>query len=129
MASPLLSYYSLRGSKEYEGVPMAAYRYMDEEGVVCPPVLPIIEKGVLKNMFVSRMPATQSLNSSTGQRFSSTDLGNYLIKAENPVSYADLRAQLLTSAKKESLPYAYIVKGDGMTLRIDVETGEESYGI
>lgn len=134
IASKTLSLYSLRGSKIYKGIKLPAYTPIDNEGVPCPEVLPLIKNGVLSNLFVPRTPINKELIHSTGQNNQPGQGYSLLMKVNTLKNNDELRSMLIEKAKKEHLKYAYIISSKAMQLytgeaylatRINVETGEE----
>ena len=127
----LLSVYQLGRDSVYNGVKLLGYRQVDADGKQ-PMTLPIIEKGVLKNLLTGRTP-TLGCPASTGNEHFHTshrDIrtqytgGIFHVTSSHAISYDKLYKRLLRSARKAGLKYAYIIKGIDL-IRVDVATGKE----
>lgn len=123
---------------EYKGVRLAGAYQIDADGIVPPPVLSLVEKGIFKNMLNNREPTLKAPASTGSSRITSMVYtittavapGTVHITAEKTVSAAKLKSELLKMAKKQDLDYAYIVRKEKAPAtylyRVDVKTGEES---
>jgi predicted Zn-dependent protease len=93
------------------GTPLLGSYAVDDDGVKPEPVM-LVEDGLLKSFYMSRIPtkeipATNGHGRRTGGRVTGQP-SNLLITVEN--GEADLKARLLTLCKEEGLPYALIVE-------------------
>jgi TldD protein len=100
---------------KWEGIRLIGDYPIDEEGVV-PKPLPVVDKGVLKNLLLTRQPIA-GFNASNGRArlpgsFGTKTAGysNLLISASEAVSGSDLRKKLLELCKARNLAYGMIVR-------------------
>ena len=120
----------------YNGKKLRAYRKVDANGTPSM-TLPIIEKGVLKNMLTSREPYNGCPSSTGNEMFYSTSnsFGTgyspcmFRVTSEKTVSYKKLYRRFLDLAKESGLEYAYIIRGNRTApdelIRINTTTGEK----
>ena len=100
---------------KYEAVFLAGHYQADDEGVMAQRV-ELVEKGTLKGFLFSRLPVRKFSGSNGHGRlpgpFGSAEavLGNVFVQSANPVSEAQLRAQLLEKVKSAGLKYGLIVR-------------------
>ncbi|MDR2626519.1 MAG: hypothetical protein LBC40_00605 [Dysgonamonadaceae bacterium] len=128
---------ALTGTKTYGGQPLIAYTPIDAQGVIPPERLTLVENGVLKTMLNDRVP-TEKVPHSNGHSLYGTDIssatrpGVVRMQDTRKKSLEDLRRDLLSKAREEGYPYAYIVRqtaGGGATpidlYRVNVDDGSE----
>lgn len=120
----------------YNGIKLQAYRQVDANGTP-PMALPIVEKGILKNMLTNREPYNGCPSSTGNEMFYSIDnsFGTgyapcmFRITSEKTVSYKKLYKRFIKSAKEAGLEYAYLIRGSRTApdelIRINTDTGEE----
>ena len=133
---PALSVYQLGSDSVYNGVKLSGYRQVDADGTK-PMTLPIIEKGILKNMLTGRVPTLGCPASTGNEHFyeSSRTLetlyiaGIFHVTSNRPVPYSKLYKRFLKSAKKAGLKHTYIIRKNRTSpyalIRIDLSTGKE----
>jgi hypothetical protein len=132
--SKYLSMHSLVGSEKINGKTNINYSPIDMEGTETPADLVLIDKGILKNLMKGRTPLPDFPNS-TGQFFKNMTIK---ITSEKCISKSKLKKKLLSLAKEETLPYAYIIDfGEGVNydatnndlkiFRVDLKSGEETF--
>lgn len=124
------------------------YRY-DDEGVPAGKVV-LVDHGVLKNFLMSRWPIKGFAQSNGHGRADSKlrptgRMANLMVRADHPVSRAELKKQLMALARKAGKPYGYLLSGSWggenpngrdaaqtlevrprLVYRIDAKTGEET---
>ena len=132
-----------------DGTKLNGFYRFDDEGVPARPVV-LIEKGVLRDYLKSRTPVLGSLRSNGHGRAEGTSdpigrMANLIVKAENTVPLAELKAQLLAEVRKQGKPYGLIIRDilggstntmsfgsqtfrgqPTMVYRVDAKTGEET---
>jgi len=141
--SNYLTVKSLSGTKIYKGQVLDGYIPVDCEGVVPADELVLIENGVLKNMLNGRIPSIKNPHSNGHNRFwlnssfSSLPVftrpgkqvtpGVIQFTAQNTMTDADLKQELIKAARKAGLEYAYIVKSSANNegIKVYVEDGRE----
>jgi len=126
---------------EYLGVKLLGSFDIDSEGVIPSDSLVLVENGILKNLFSSRIPTNVS-DKSTGYRrfmFNNNQIGvrsgpGILHFKSDVVSKREvLKSELIRMAKEQGFEYAYILRSilgsvanlPGNCYRVNVETGEE----
>jgi TldD protein len=98
------------GSQELLG-----HYQVDDQGVPARRVS-LIEQGVLKNFLMSRRPGKDMLQSNGHGRSGipgreTAQIGNLFIQSSEGKNYEDLKQQLISMAKQESLQYGVLIKG------------------
>jgi len=115
--------------KSYNGEYLRGNYQIDDEGVMAPDTLKLIEEGILKNLMSSRtLLGEEQIANGTG-----SGPGVVFISATETSKESDLKQKLIELAKEEDLDYAIIVKGSSAfggfnnieVFKVDVETGEE----
>ena len=103
------------GQKEWRGQPLLGHYPLDLEAV--PPVpLTLVEKGVLKNVLMTRQPVRGFSGSNGRARLPggfgarSAGIGNLFVRASQTVTPAALRQNLLEMVQKRGLPYGIVVR-------------------
>lgn len=123
----------------YQGTPLIGNYSIDGDGVVPAKELTIVDHGMLKQLLNGRFPTMKAPQSTGSARYMTsldqlainTVPGTLHISAEKTIPIEKMEKELLKSAKKAGLKYAYIVRrlfGTVSTLlyRIDVKTGEKT---
>lgn len=108
---------------EYEGTPLAGHYSVDDEGIPARKVS-LVEKGLLKDVLMSRAPIKERANSNGHGRagfreWTSGRPGNVLIRVEGAISAVQLKAELLRRAAEFGLEYGIVVR------RIEGEDSKE----
>lgn len=114
VAAPLLSAVDDPGLESYEGRPLFGSYRVDDEGVRAERVL-VVEKGILKDLLMSRAPVKERPRSNGHgragyQEMVSGRLGNLLVSAEGAVPLAELRKALLQRASDFGLDYGMVIR-------------------
>jgi TldD protein len=101
--------------KQFNGVPLAGYYQVDDEGVPAEQVM-LVEKGTLKGFLASREPV-RDFNASNGHGrlpegfgVEAPVIGNLFVQASQTVSEKEMRAKLLEKAKAAGLKYGIILR-------------------
>jgi predicted Zn-dependent protease len=136
--SPSISVYDDPTIKNYKGEVLAGYYRFDEEGVEAHRVS-LIEKGVLKNLLLSRSPV-KGFDKSNGHGRANVgqkpeaDIGNLIMESSSPQSFHALKSRLIKECKKQGRPYGLLIasaripekkKEDSQEKRIPVLGGFE----
>jgi hypothetical protein len=100
---------------EWRGKPLAGFYDVDMEGVV-PKPLTLVEKGVLKNVLMTRQPVRGHEGSNGRARLpgnfgaDTAHFGNLFVRASQTAPAAELKKRLIDLAKQRNKPYALIVR-------------------
>jgi len=101
-------------AKEFKGTPLIGGYAVDEEGVRAAKVAPI-EKGVLKQLLMSRRPGPDS-NESNGHGRAAflsdakPSMSNLIFSSAETVSAAELKKKFIETCKAEKLEYCLVVR-------------------
>jgi hypothetical protein len=101
--------------KEWKGQHLFGTMKVDEDGVEAKP-LSIIEKGVLKTVFLTRQPvrgfpATNARARLQGPYGSSSAAAtNLIVESREVVAKADLKAKMIDMLKQRDKPFGYLVR-------------------
>ena len=124
------------GKQVYNGTKLLGYRQVDADGTR-PKTLPLIEKGILKNMLTGRRPTLGCPTSTGNEHFyelnrdlkTSYTTGILHVTSNRPLPLGQLRKRFLKSAKKAGLKHAYIFRHKRTSpyalIRVDLNTGKE----
>ena len=137
-----LSITSYSTLEEFEGVKLMGAYTIDSEGVMPSDSMIMVEDGILKNLYSSRIPTTVSEQSTGSRRFTFNNNkigfrrapGSLYIRSNKGSSSEQLKSKLLVLAKEKGFEYAYIVRSIPTSIanlpancyRVNVETGEET---
>ncbi|HYL74722.1 MAG TPA: metallopeptidase TldD-related protein [Bryobacteraceae bacterium] len=101
---------------EWRGHTLLGHYLFDLEGVA-PKPLPIVDKGVLKNFFLTRTPMLKGVVGSNGHArmpgaFGAKEagMGNLFIRATQTMSAPDLKKKLMELCKQRNKPYGMLVR-------------------
>ena len=131
-----LSVWQLGNDSVYNGTKLLGYRQVDADGTR-PKTLPLIEKGILKNMLTGRRPTLGCPTSTGNEHFyelnrdlkTSYTTGILHVTSNRPLPLGQLRKRFLKSAKKAGLKHAYIFRHKRTSpyalIRVDLNTGKE----
>jgi len=102
---------------KFNNIPLIGSYSVDEEGVIPPNEIILVQNGILKSLLNNRTPAPKIKNSNGHQRgFWETGLTTCTgasvinIVAENGLSDAEMKAKLIQMAKDEGLEYGIIIR-------------------
>jgi TldD protein len=92
---------------------IGSYIY-DDQGVIAQKVN-VVEKGILENFLMSRQPTREFANSSGHGRSQAgyapvSRQSNLIIETTDPISWTDMRKQLIRECKKQKKEYGYYFK-------------------
>ena len=123
--------------QSYKGQPVFGHYSVDADGITPAKSMTIVDKGVLKMLLNHAVPAEYALASTGSARFSDdingdgtvTGFGALCIQAEDCTADKDMIKLLIKTARKQKLPYAYIVDVPQGQVRervyqVNVKTGE-----
>ncbi len=127
--------------REYQNIPLIGTFDIDAEGVIPEERLVLVQDGILKTLLNGRTPSRQVPQSNAHMRFNysynglnkQSGPGVIRIENSNPVSFYNLKEQLLDRAREEGLDYAMMIKslevgGSDKPFNfflVDVATGKE----
>jgi hypothetical protein len=98
--------------REFRGTPLLGGLAVDDDGVV-PRETRLVERGVLKALLASRVPARGAPRSTGSRRGWGPAPSNLLVAAGRSASEAELRRELLRRAKARGLEYGLVVRRAG----------------
>jgi TldD protein len=106
--------YSDPTQNNYNGQDLIGSYVYDDQGIEARNVH-VVEKGLLKNFLMSRQPTSEFSNSSGHGRAQAgyapvSRQSNLIIKTTKPVSWPDMRKQLIKECKKQNKEYGYYFK-------------------
>ncbi|MEK7724586.1 MAG: metallopeptidase TldD-related protein, partial [Acidobacteriota bacterium] len=96
---------------EYKGNPLiGAYKY-DAQGVSAKPIK-VVENGILKTLFSTRVPTKKSPQSNGRARsgFGGAFISNMIVETKEGKSFAELKQELINSCKAQSLPFGILFR-------------------
>ena len=97
--------------EEISGYPLiGAYKY-DLQGIPAKP-LQVVENGILKTLFSTRVPTKKSQNSNGRARSGQggPHISNLIIQSKEGKTFAELKQELINSCKAQSLPYGMLFR-------------------
>ncbi len=111
---PFISAYDNPLEGKYAGAALFGSYKIDAEGIV-PEKLELVERGKLKNIYLSRTPYKEFKKSNghgrmSSDSFSTAGAGNVFINSEKKVSYAKLKKKLIQMGRDLELDYVVLIK-------------------
>ncbi|MEO5571023.1 MAG: metallopeptidase TldD-related protein [Bacteroidia bacterium] len=106
IVSEMITVKALPKMKTFKGMPLLGAFDADNEGVIPPAQLTLVEKGKLKNLLNDRT-ITKPGQTANGH---GQGPGVISVSFENTVAKAELKNRLIKEAKSENLEYAFILK-------------------
>jgi predicted Zn-dependent protease len=101
--------------QQFGGTVLAGHYDVDDEGIPAQRVI-VVERGVLKNFLLSRLPV-RTFNGSNGHgrlpgayASEAAEIGNLFVQASQTVPEAEMKAKLLASVKTAGLKYGIVVR-------------------
>jgi TldD protein len=101
---------------EWHGHALLGHYLYDMEGVAGKP-LPLVEKGVLKTLLLTRTPVSKDLNTSNGRArmpgasgSRAPDFGNLFIRASKTMPAAEMKQKLIQMCRDQNKPYGMLVR-------------------
>ncbi len=98
--------------KEWNGKPLLGHYPIDDDGVKPQPIS-LVEAGVLKTYYMSRVPSEHVKKTNGHSRAGQGSVGNLFIEAKDGLSRDELKAKLLELAADEDLEYGILVDDFG----------------
>ncbi|MBU2530135.1 MAG: hypothetical protein KKD35_03755 [Elusimicrobia bacterium] len=111
---PFISAYDNPLEEKYEDIGLFGNYKIDGEGII-PEKLELVERGKLKNIYLSRTPYKEFKKSNghgrmTSDSFATAGAGNVFINSEKKVSYAKLKKKLIQMGLDLELDYVVLIK-------------------
>lgn len=97
---------------EWNGKPLLGSYPVDDDGVLPEPIT-LIENGVLKTYYMSRVPTKKVAKSNGHSRDGNASVGNLFVEARGGVSRDAMERQLMEMCKEEDLEYGLVVEEFG----------------
>lgn len=94
--------------REYQGEPLLGFYPVDDDGLA-PQPLTLIDKGILKTLYMSRQPAKELRQSNAHSRSGEGRMGNAFLESDKALPLAELKKKLLELAAEEGLDSALVV--------------------
>ena len=100
--------------KDFGGQPLIGAYAIDDQGMKARPT-PLVERGVLKGLLMSRRPRKEITQSNGHARSMDGNApqamtGNLLVEAAGGRSYEELKRQLVDLCRSQELPYGLIIR-------------------
>jgi predicted Zn-dependent protease len=114
IASKLLSVTDDPTQRTWHGQPLLGWFPADDQGVK-PEHITLVDKGVLKTCYMSRVPTTDVHHTNGHARGGSASVGNLIVRGEQTLSRAALKKKLIEEAKDADLEYGLLVEELGST--------------
>jgi len=108
IATPLLTVRDDPNQKAWKGKPLMGTFPVDDDGVK-PQVITLVEKGVLKTYYMSRVPTQRIKDSNGHSRAGHGSVGNLFVEGAAPQSRDALKKQLIQLAKEDDQAYGLLV--------------------
>lgn len=133
VVSNQISLTQLSDDSVFDGRRLLRYKHYDADGV-CPQTVELIHDGILLRQLSGRIPSpgtkTSTGNEALREVQSPTwptmfESGVMRIDCKKTISRSKLLKKLLAIARQQGLPYAYILKGGAVLMRVDTKTGKE----
>lgn len=96
---------------EYKGNPLIGAYKFDAQGVPAKPIQ-VVENGILKTLFSTRVPTKKSPKSNGRARsgFGGAFISNMIVEPKDGKSFAELKQELIASCKAQSLPFGMLFR-------------------
>lgn len=94
---------------EWKGQPLLGHFPVDDDGVKPKPIS-LVEEGVLKTYYMSRIPTKRVKESNGHARGGQGAVGNLFVSTKEPSSREQLKKRLIELAKEEDLDYGLMVE-------------------
>ena len=117
----------------FDGNRLLRYRHYDADGVR-PQTVELVRDGILLTQLSGRIPSPGAKTSTGNEVLREVQLpswptmfesGVLRIDCKTTMSRRKLLKKLRTIARQQGLPYAYILKGRAILMRVDAKTGKE----
>ncbi len=93
----------------WKGVPLFGHFPVDDDGVK-PSAITLVDKGVLKTYFMSRVPTKKVRESNGHSRAGHGQVGNLFVETSEPTPRQALKMRLLKLAAEEDLEYGLMIE-------------------
>ena len=112
--SPLISVTDDPSMPSFSGQPLIGRYAIDDEGIPSRKI-PLIAKGILKDVLMSRAPIKERSHSNGHGRgnfteFPSARISSLIIKAEKSLTHKAMKEELLQRARDYGLPYGIVIR-------------------
>ena len=135
---PRIDITNYTSKSEYNGTKLMGAYNMDADGIKPEAEIPLVEKGILKQILNRATPTEHAMHSTGSARFTNnpqsvslaTSVGTFHVKATGTIAADKLTKELIKMGKKKKLEYVYKITcpAGAQSLRlyqIYVKTGEE----
>lgn len=128
-----ISLTQLSNDSVFDGHRLLRYRHYDADGVR-PQTVELIRDGILLRQLSGRVPSPGAKASTGNESFREMqaptwptmfESGVMRIDCNKTMSRRKLQKKLCVLARQQGLPYAYILKGRSVLMRVDTKTGKE----
>lgn len=102
------------GLQNFQGQDLLGHYKYDDEGQMGEKTV-LVERGILKNILLSRTPVLEYRKSngharSDGIKAPMSRMSNFIVRSENQVSLEQLKSMLIEETKRQGKPYGLMVK-------------------
>lgn len=94
---------------EWRGQPLLGHFPVDDDSVAPVPIT-LIEQGLLKTYFMSRVPTDRVRESNGHSRAGNGSVGNLFVETSEPATRAQMKRKLIELAQEEDLDYGLMVE-------------------
>ena len=95
--------------QEWRGQPLLGFFPVDDDSVAPVPIT-LIDRGLLKTYFMSRVPTELVRESNGHSRAGSGSVGNLFVETSEPTARAQMKKKLIELAQEEDLDYGLMVE-------------------
>lgn len=133
IVSNQISLTQLSNDSVFDGRRLLRYRHYDADGVR-PQTVELVRDGILLRQLSGRIPSPGAKTSTGNEALREVQLptwptmfksGVMRIDCKKTMSRNKLLKKLCAIARQQGLPYAYILKGGAVLMRVDTKTGKE----
>lgn len=133
VVSNQISLTQLSEDSVFDGCRLLRYRHYDADGVR-PQTVELVRDGILLRQLSGRIPSPGAKTSTGNEALKEVQLptwptmfesGVMRIDCKKTMSRRKLLKKLCALARQQGLPYAYILKGKAVLVRVDTKTGKE----
>jgi hypothetical protein len=133
VVSNQISLTQLSNDSVFDGRRLLRYRHYDADGVR-PQTVELVRDGILLRQLSGRIPSPGARTSTGNEALREVQVpswptmfesGVMRIDCKKTMSRSKLLKKLCAIARQQGLPYAYILKGRAVLVRVDTKTGKE----
>lgn len=133
VVSNQISLTQLSEDSVFDGRRLLRYRHYDADGVR-PQTVELVRDGILIRQLSGRIPSPGAKTSTGNEALRGVqsptwptvfESGVMRIDCKKTMSRSKLLKKLCTIARQQGLPYAYVLKGKGILVRVDTKIGKE----